>query len=75
MKPIDTSKHKKDIAIHETAPDFELTDTAGNPVKLSDSPCNINMTFPAVGEHSEDILLSLGYSQEDIEDFRREGVI
>ena len=47
----------------------------GNPVKLSDSPCNINMTFPAVGEHSEDILLSLGYSQEDIEDFRREGVI
>jgi peroxiredoxin len=36
MKPIDTSNHKKDIQLNETAPDFELMDTHDNPVKLSD---------------------------------------
>ena len=36
MKPIDTTGHGKDINLNELAPDFELTDTRGNPVKLSD---------------------------------------
>jgi peroxiredoxin len=36
MKPIDTSNHGEDIRVNDTAPDFELTDTHDNPVKLSD---------------------------------------
>ena len=36
MKPIDTSNHGKDIALNELAPDFELIDTQGKPMKLSD---------------------------------------
>jgi peroxiredoxin len=36
MKPIDLSEHGKDINLNELAPVFELTDTNGNPVKLSD---------------------------------------
>jgi peroxiredoxin len=35
MKPVDTSGHGKDIVLGELAPDFELVDTRGNPVKLS----------------------------------------
>jgi peroxiredoxin len=36
MKPIDLSGHGTDITLNELAPDFEMTDTHGNPVKLSD---------------------------------------
>ncbi|NMB53990.1 MAG: redoxin domain-containing protein [Leptolinea sp.] len=36
MKPIDVSNHKKDISTGEPAPDFELMDTYGNLVRLSD---------------------------------------
>jgi peroxiredoxin len=36
MKPIDLSGHGKDINLNELAPDFELANTHGNPVRLSD---------------------------------------
>jgi len=36
MKPINTSNHGKDIALNQLAPDFELMDTQGKLVKLTD---------------------------------------
>lgn len=36
MNPIDLSNRGKDIGLNQLAPDFELTDTHGKPVKLSD---------------------------------------
>jgi crotonobetainyl-CoA:carnitine CoA-transferase CaiB-like acyl-CoA transferase len=45
------------------------------PVRLSESPGTIRTRPPTVGEHTDEVLLGLGYSQGDINDLRNEGVI
>lgn len=44
-------------------------------LKFSDTPAGIRMPPPELGEHTEEILLSLGYSQHQIEEMRHEGVV
>ncbi len=39
--------------------------TVGNPIKLSDSPANVQRS-PLLGEHTDEVLASLGYSADDI---------
>ena len=48
--------------------------TVGNPIKLSDSPTHVTRS-PLLGEHTEDILAQLGYSDQTIEMLRSEHVI
>jgi CoA:oxalate CoA-transferase len=47
----------------------------GFPVKLSKTPGKIRMPAPEFGQHTEEILLELGYSWDDIVSFRDKGVI
>ena len=46
-----------------------------NPVRLTDTPPTYRLPPPALGEHTELILQELGYSPDEIEQFRREGEI
>ena len=49
--------------------------TVGNPIKLSDSPCEVQRA-PLLGEHTEEILTSvLGYSERDVAEIRASGAI
>ena len=48
---------------------------AGIAPKLSQTPGKVRTLSPLLGEHSEEILRELGYSQGDIENLRQEGVI
>jgi formyl-CoA transferase len=48
--------------------------TVGNPIKLSDSPTEVTRS-PLLGEHTEQVLAQLGYSQSYIETLREEHVI
>jgi formyl-CoA transferase len=48
--------------------------TPGNPVKLSASPTTITAA-PLLGQHNEDVLASLGYDAEAIEQLRRDRAI
>jgi formyl-CoA transferase len=48
--------------------------TVGNPIKLSDSPCDVKRS-PLLGEHTDEICTELGYSPEQLELFRGAGVI
>ena len=48
---------------------------AGNPVKLSETPCEIRLQFPRTGEDTESVLLEAGYSEEEIESFKESGVV
>ena len=47
----------------------------GNPVKLSDTPCEVKPEFSAPGADTESVLSAEGYSREEIERFRRDGVV
>lgn len=58
--------------VNNSGKDIVLT---GIPVKLSDTPGEIKLTFPKLGEQNQEILSALGYSQEEIEEFRRKRVI
>lgn len=47
----------------------------GVPVKLSKTPGSVELSPPMLGEHTEEILKGLGYSEEEIENFKKEGVV
>ncbi len=48
---------------------------AGSPVKLSGTPCSVELKFPRTGEDTESVLLGAGYREEQIFSFREGGVI
>ena len=49
--------------------------TVGNPIKLSDSICEVKRS-PLLGEHTEEILTKvLGYSKKDVADIKASGAI
>jgi formyl-CoA transferase len=48
--------------------------TVGNPIKLSDSPTDVERS-PLLGEHTEQVLAQLGYTGEQIAHLRSEHVI
>jgi formyl-CoA transferase len=48
--------------------------TVGCPLKLSDSPVEIERS-PLLGEHNDEVLAELGYSEAELEKFRAAGVI
>lgn len=47
----------------------------GFPIKFSKTPGELKTHSPQLGEHTEEILKGLNYSDEDIERFKQEGVI
>ncbi len=47
----------------------------GNPIKLKKTPGNPQGPSPLLGEHTEEILLGLGYTSENITDLEKEGVV
>src|SRR5918912_180400 len=49
--------------------------TVGNPIKLSDSPCEVERS-PLLGEHTEEILTKvLGYSEAELAEIKASGAI
>ncbi len=47
----------------------------GISVKLSDTPGSIRGFAPHPGQHTDEVLLALGYTKERIEELRQEGVV
>lgn len=45
------------------------------PVRLSETPGTLRTRAPLLGEHTDEILTSLGYSSAEIDAFRAEGVV
>jgi formyl-CoA transferase len=43
--------------------------------KLSETPGSTRWIGPELGEHTDDVLKTLGYSDQEIADFRISGVI
>lgn len=47
----------------------------GSPINLSETPPRFFRAAPLLGEHTEEVLGSLGYGHEEIEQLRKSGVI
>jgi formyl-CoA transferase len=48
--------------------------TVGNPIKLSASPTTIGPS-PLLGQHRQEVLSELGYSETEIADLAKDGAI
>jgi crotonobetainyl-CoA:carnitine CoA-transferase CaiB-like acyl-CoA transferase len=47
----------------------------GLPIKFSDTPGEVKLTFPEAGEHTVEILSNAGYTSEEIQLFKINGVV
>ncbi|MBI1885933.1 MAG: CoA transferase [Chloroflexi bacterium] len=47
----------------------------GSPIRFSATPAEIREADPALGQHTDEVLQGFGYSAEEIERLRREGVL
>jgi crotonobetainyl-CoA:carnitine CoA-transferase CaiB-like acyl-CoA transferase len=47
----------------------------GSPAKFSVTPASIRTTAPEIGQHTEEVLIDLGYSWEDISSMKERGII
>ena len=49
--------------------------TVGNPIKLSDSPCDVKYA-PLLGEHNDEVLTKvLGYSKKEVDEIKASGAM
>jgi len=48
--------------------------TVGNPIKMSDSPTDVTRS-PMLGEHTNEVLAQMGYSEAQLAALRAEKVI
>jgi crotonobetainyl-CoA:carnitine CoA-transferase CaiB-like acyl-CoA transferase len=53
----------------------DASKVTGIPVKLSKTPGAVELPPPTLGQHTEEVLLEYGYTWEDIEKFKGEGII
>jgi crotonobetainyl-CoA:carnitine CoA-transferase CaiB-like acyl-CoA transferase len=56
-------------------PKYGRMEVVASPVKLSKTPDKIRMPAPQLGQHTDEVLSEIGYTQKDIELFRTKGVI
>jgi crotonobetainyl-CoA:carnitine CoA-transferase CaiB-like acyl-CoA transferase len=56
-------------------PQVGMVKLLGSPLKLSDTPVTIERHPPLHGEHTEEVLLELGYDRQEIELFMQEKII
>ena len=57
---------------HPSVGQMKLVNT---PVKFCQNPASVRTPAPEIGQHTEEILLELGYGWEDISQLKEQGVI
>ncbi len=56
-------------------PQMGRTKVVGNPIALSDTPLSPPAPAPELGQHTEEVLLEVGYSWQEIAALREKGVL
>ncbi len=65
----------REMLVDTDDPDLGTIHNIGIPVKLSSTPGSIRRRAPALGEHSAEVLLEHGFTDEEVADLLSEGVI
>ncbi|MEE8314515.1 MAG: CoA transferase [Myxococcota bacterium] len=74
--PDDPQVRANNYVVDFEHPEHGKTQVLGVPVRLSETPGQVRMPAPQLGQHTEEILLDLlGYKWEQITDLRRRAVI
>ncbi|MCX5913331.1 MAG: CaiB/BaiF CoA-transferase family protein [Deltaproteobacteria bacterium] len=71
----DPQVRSRQMLVETTHPKAGRVRQIGVPIKFSETPGEIRMPAPEIGEHSEEILGQLGFAQEEIDHLRKMGVI
>jgi CoA:oxalate CoA-transferase len=56
-------------------PGHGLVRMLGFPMKFTSTPCTVRRPAPALGEHSDEVLAELGFSEEQRREFNETGVV
>ncbi len=65
----------RNMLIELTHPVAGLIKVPGVPVKLSETPADVSVAAPVLGQHNKEILASLGYSETEIDQFVKDKLI
>lgn len=71
----DPQARANDFFVAYDHPTHGRIEAVANPVKMSKTPATVRMAAPEFGQHTEEVLLELGYTWEDIAQFKEQGVI
>ena len=71
----DPHVRSRQMLVETTHPKAGRVCQIGVPIKFSETPGEIRMPAPEIGEHTEEVLEQLGYSREEIGRLRKTGVI
>lgn len=66
---------ENNYVVEDTNRDGSKTLYAMTPIKFGSIEVNLNRTSPLIGEHSEEIMKEIGYSDQEIKGFIQDGVI
>jgi formyl-CoA transferase len=64
-----------DMIVEAEHPVYGAVKLTGFPMKLSDTPATMRIAPPTVGEHNEQVLAQLGYTEGQIRDLQTAGVV
>lgn len=67
-------QHRQMLLTHRTAAG-EVVQQAGIALRLSDTPGSVRHLGPRLGQHTDEVLSALGYSQGDRERLRAQGIV
>ena len=65
----------RQMVIEVEHPEFGKVKQIGIAIKLSDTPGKVRSTAPTIGQHTEEVLLGLGYDKPAIDNLRQAGII
>ncbi|MFX0137867.1 MAG: CoA transferase, partial [Candidatus Hodarchaeota archaeon] len=65
----------RNMVVEMDHPRFGKIQNIVSPIKYSRTPLKIRELAPKLGQHTKEILKSLGHSDEEIRDFKKKGVI
>ena len=66
---------ERDMLVELDHPKLGKVKQVGIPFKFSDTPCKVRSFAPAPGQHTDEVLLEAGYSQQEISTLRELGAI
>ena len=71
----DPQARANDFFVPVDHPSYGRIEVISSPVNLSETPASIRLPAPEFGQHTEEVLLELGYTWEDIDQFKQQGTI